>query len=266
MGDLLHGSCQCGAVGFRAEGPFRALLACHCSQCRKTSGHFWAASSVPHERFRLLNDDGLAWFRSSARARRGFCRHCGASLFWQPEGAARISFAAGALDGEAGLVVADHWHREDCGDYYSPEGPPPAETAATAATAAPRPLSCSCLCGGVAFALPGPAGPITACHCGQCRKLSGHYAASFDADEAGLAYSARGSLAEYATQRDGRRGFCRNCGSSLWFRAADGAFSVEAGSVDGPTGGRLAAHIFVADKGSHYTIDDGVPQFPGAGG
>ena len=39
--------------------------------------------------------------------------------------------------------------------------------------------------------------------------------------------------------------------------------TVEAGAVDGPTGGRLAGHIFVAEKGSHYEIEDGLPQYPG---
>ncbi|MCR9151380.1 MAG: GFA family protein [Rhodobacteraceae bacterium] len=106
---------------------------------------------------------------------------------------------------------------------------------------------------------------MTACHCGQCRRLSGHYAASFDADESALAWQNRDGLAEYGTPAGGRRGFCAGCGSSLYFRAADGAFSVEAGAVRGPTGGTLSAHIFVADKGDWYTLNDGVPQAAGAG-
>ena len=56
------------------------------------------------------------------------------------------------------------------------------------------------------------------------------------------------------------RGFCTGCGSSLYFRASDGAFSVEAGAVDGPTGSRLAGHIHMADAGDYYVLDDGLPQ------
>nr|WP_277604981.1 GFA family protein [Fertoeibacter niger] len=108
--------------------------------------------------------------------------------------------------------------------------------------------------------MPGPAGEVHACHCTQCRKLSGHYSASFDADEAGVVYSASATLAEFETPGGGRRGFCSTCGSNLWFRAQDGAFSVEAGVVDGPGGGRLAEHIFVADKGDYYVLADGLPQ------
>lgn len=251
-----HGSCLCGAVAFETFGPLRPVIACHCRQCRKVSGHFWAATSVPHERFRLTRSEGLVWFRSSAQARRGFCAQCGATLFWQPEGEARVSISPGAFDDAADLVMGEHIFTEDAGDYYAPVGPPPP------AGAAER-LHCSCLCGAVAFALPGPAGAVTACHCTQCRKLSGHYSASFDAEEAQVQWDRRDALAVYATPGGGQRGFCRDCGSSLWFRAADGAFSVEAGCVDGPTGGRLAEHIFAAFRGGYYPIDDGLPQRPG---
>ncbi|HEX9858030.1 MAG TPA: GFA family protein [Paracoccaceae bacterium] len=253
----MRGACLCGDVVFEVSGDLRPVSFCHCGQCRKTSGHYWAASSVPLDRFRLIRDEGLAWFRSSPIARRGFCRGCGASLFWQPDGEGRIAFSAGALEGPTGLRPGEHIFTEDAGDYYTPEGPPPEPRKA------PARLTASCLCGGVAFSLPGPAGPVTACHCTQCRKLSGHYSASFDSDEAGLHWRRRETLAEYVTPGGGQRGFCSGCGSSLYFRAADGAFSVEAGVVDAPTGGWLARHIFVADKGDYYTLADGLPQHAG---
>jgi hypothetical protein len=34
------------------------------------------------------------------------------------------------------------------------------------------------------------------------------------------------------------------------------------GAFAGPTATRLEVHIFVADKGDYYDIDDGVPQYP----
>jgi hypothetical protein len=202
-------------------------------------------------------------------AQRGFCGDCGATLFWLPEADAvfewgtpkehAISFSPGALEGPTAIRVAEHIYAGDAGDYYSPEGPPPE------AGPAPERLLASCLCGACRFSLPGPAGAITACHCHQCRRLSGHYSASFDVEEQAVAWQVKDGLAEYRTKGGGVRGFCKGCGSSLWFRAADGGFSVEAGAVDGPTGGRLSAHIFVAEKGSYYQIDDGLPQFPGWG-
>lgn len=255
---ISHGGCLCGGVRFTTRGPLREVIACHCSQCRKTSGHFWAATSVPLSHLRITADAGLGWFCSSAQARRGFCRICGSSLFWKPEGEDRMAIAAGAFDGLPAFRLARHIFTADAGDYYRPEGPAP-----DPAPAAPARLDCSCLCGGVAFRLPGPAGAVTACHCHQCRKTSGHFAASFDADEASVEYLRRDTLAEYASPGGARRGFCAGCGSSLWFRAANGDFSVEAGSIDGPSGGRLSAHVFTASKGAYYVIDDDAAQAPG---
>ena len=246
----MHGSCLCGAVEFQADPPLRPVIACHCTQCRKTSGHYWAATSVPLARFHLIRSHGLRWFQSSAQARRGFCGTCGASLFWQPEAEDRISVAAGALDGETGLSIESHWHLPDAGDYYT--SPRQAST-----------LQASCLCGANRFSLPGPMGEVWACHCTQCRKLSGHFSASFDVPEGDLRWSAK-QLAEYSTPGGGRRGFCTACGSSLYFRAGDGEFSVEAGAVDSPTGGHLARHIFTDNKGDYYDLTDGLPQSAGA--
>ncbi|WP_442861408.1 hypothetical protein [Cereibacter sphaeroides] len=41
------------------------VVPCHGSQCRKRSGHFWAATSVSMADFRLVRDEGLRWVRAS---------------------------------------------------------------------------------------------------------------------------------------------------------------------------------------------------------
>lgn len=247
---MLRGSCLCGAVAFTVEGQPRDVLACHCTQCRSVSGHFWAAGGAAHGTLTITKDEGLAWFQSSAKARRGFCRHCGSALFWEEFGGGHVSFAAGALDGPTGLKVIADWHLDDAGDYY------------TAPQAAGTKLDCGCLCGSVRFRVPGPAGDVTACHCTQCRKYSGHFSASFDVEEGALEWVAQGDLREYVSGGGGQRGFCGACGSSLYFCKPGKEFNIEAGAVKGPSGGRLTVHIFVADKGDYYQLDDGLPQFP----
>jgi hypothetical protein len=112
------GSCLCGGVRFVATAPLRAVLACHCRECRKQSGHFVAMTSVPLDRFELLAGDSLAWYRASAAAERGFCRACGSTLFWKPADEPRISIAAGAFDGPIGVTVERHIHCAEKGDYY----------------------------------------------------------------------------------------------------------------------------------------------------
>ena len=117
----------------------------------------------------------------------------------------------------------------------------------------------SCLCGAVVFEVTPPMRDAVACHCTQCRKTSGHHAASFDADEASVHWQAR-KISEHVSPGGGVRGFCSDCGSGLYFRAPDGHFSLEAGAVEPPSGGRLVRHIFVADKGDYYELTDGLPQ------
>jgi hypothetical protein len=46
MDDSHSGSCLCGAVRFKTRGPLRGVVYCHCSQCRKQSGHLYAATNV----------------------------------------------------------------------------------------------------------------------------------------------------------------------------------------------------------------------------
>ena len=121
----------------------------------------------------------------------------------------------------------------------------------------------SCLCGAIRLAITGPIGAVTACHCTQCRKTSGHYAASFDLDDAQLALT--GTIKWHVLPSDAKRGFCENCGSSIAFCDAQGNLSVEAGIIDGPTHTQLTNHIFTANKGDYYIIADDAAQQVGNG-
>ncbi len=119
----------------------------------------------------------------------------------------------------------------------------------------------SCNCGGVSYTVTGPLREVIACHCSQCRKQSGHFYAATSADDSDLAISDNGSLKWYAASDDAGRGFCGTCGSALfWKRHGSGQTSILAGSLDGDAGGiKLDRHIFVADKGDYYSLDDGLP-------
>jgi hypothetical protein len=112
------GSCLCGDVRFEVREPLRKVVGCHCTQCRKTTGHYLAATAVPLEQFKLTRDAGLKWYRSSDDAQRGFCGNCGSTLFWKANARDYIAIAAGALDGETGLKLVGHIFCTDKGDYY----------------------------------------------------------------------------------------------------------------------------------------------------
>ena len=123
MSDEIHsGSCLCGAVRYEVSGPLRPVIGCHCTQCRKQTGHYMAATAAKLGNFKITKDDGLRWFRSSERAQRAFCQICGSTLFWQGTGRDYVAIAAGTLDGETGLAIAGHIFCADKGDYYEIEG------------------------------------------------------------------------------------------------------------------------------------------------
>lgn len=116
--DPVRGSCLCGGVRFSVAKFNRPVVACHCSQCRKTSGHHVAATRARNEDVTMLSDETLTWFRSSEAAERGFCRRCGGNLFWRPVGGENTSIMAGALDAPTGLRLVSHIFAVDAGDYY----------------------------------------------------------------------------------------------------------------------------------------------------
>ena len=110
-----QGCCLCGEVSYRVNGPLRPVVACHCGQCRKTTGHHVAATSAAREDVEITGD--VTWYRSSRTARRGFCGSCGSNLFWDGPGA-NLSIFAGTLDGATGLSLIGHIYCADKGDYY----------------------------------------------------------------------------------------------------------------------------------------------------
>lgn len=112
------GSCLCGEVTYEVAGELRPVVGCHCTQCRKTTGHFMPATGAKLAHFTITNDQGLKWYRSSDTARRAFCSICGSTLFWQADGKDYIAIAAGTLDGKTGLHFEGHIFCENAGDYY----------------------------------------------------------------------------------------------------------------------------------------------------
>ena len=122
-----------------------------------------------------------------------------------------------------------------------------------------------CLCGAVRFSTTGANRGVVYCHCSQCRKQSGHVYAATDAKDATLRIEGRENITWYAASDFAKRGFCRTCGSVLfWKRDGADVTAIMAGSFDAPSELQAEAHIFVADKGDYYEIADGLPQYEGS--
>ena len=113
------GGCLCGAVRYHVDGSMRPVIACHCHQCRKQSGHYFAATQAARSNVEIAGGEAITWYRASENAERGFCSRCGSALFWNWDGADRLSILAGSLDDPSGLSLIGHIYTAEKGDYYA---------------------------------------------------------------------------------------------------------------------------------------------------
>ena len=117
-GTIHAGSCLCGAVRFAVVGDIPAPDACHCTICRKFSGHYFASADVPRSAVTIHGGEHLRWYQSSPKVRRGFCATCGASLFFDAPHKDWLGIAMGAFDGPTHTKLAIHIFVSNKGDYY----------------------------------------------------------------------------------------------------------------------------------------------------
>jgi hypothetical protein len=117
-----------------------------------------------------------------------------------------------------------------------------------------------CCCGAVRYEVAGELTPVTYCHCSKCRRWHGHVGAYTAVDRAGFALTEQRGLKWYSLSAVVKRGFCAECGSSLfWDEQGDSRMAMCPGTLDAPTGLVSKAHIFLGSKGDYYSVpDDGL--------
>lgn len=112
------GGCYCERVRYSATGVSRQVTECHCSQCRKQSGHRYASTGTKTSKIEIEGAAAITWYRASLDAERGFCSTCGSHLFWKPLNEDHIGILAATLDEPSGLRMTKHIFVDDKGDYY----------------------------------------------------------------------------------------------------------------------------------------------------
>ena len=116
----------------------------------------------------------------------------------------------------------------------------------------------SCLCGAVAFEVHGPMDDVIAFHCTQCRKMTGNYWTSTHVIDADLKFKKHDGLKWFASSAEAKRGFCKECGSSLFWKTNDSkGTSLCVGAIDGKTELKLGGHIYCSSAGDYYEITGG---------
>lgn len=118
-----------------------------------------------------------------------------------------------------------------------------------------------CLCGAVRYEVTGALRDVIVCHCAMCRKTHGHIGAYTAASKAALRVVEPRGLKWYASSEKARRGFCAECGGTLFYEPlAKDYVAIAAGTLDPPTGLKTVLQIHVASAGDYYAIDPRIPQ------
>src|SRR5690349_7534196 len=104
-----------------------------------------------------------------------------------------------------------------------------------------------CLCGAVRFIAEGTDTEHHACHCGMCRRwTTGPF---FGAYVKSVAFEGEDKIGRYESSEWAERGFCRNCGSTLfYFLKPNRSYVMSVGAFDDPGGFKLAEEIFIDKK------------------
>ena len=120
----------------------------------------------------------------------------------------------------------------------------------------------SCLCGEIQLKTKGPLRHVSNCHCRQCMKTHGNYAAYTKALEKDIKFIKKRTLKWFKSSKEARRGFCNKCGASIFFKFLGSAdISIAAGMFQNPTKLKTTINIFVKGKLDYYKLDNKLSKF-----
>ncbi len=123
-----------------------------------------------------------------------------------------------------------------------------------------------CLCGAVRYKTLGDLRGIINCHCSKCRRFHGNFGAYTSVNEDRLDFVEKRGLKWFKSITDEtpnvHRGFCVECGSSLFWHPKDREeVFIAAGSLDDPTNLQTIGHVWISQISDYYEIDDNLPKY-----
>jgi len=123
-------------------------------------------------------------------------------------------------------------------------------------------LKASCLCGGIKLRTQGYHRNVQNCHCIQCMKTHGHYAAYTNVEEQNVKFLKKRTLKWFKSSKRAQRGFCNKCGASLFFKVIGAkTISIAAGMFNRPVKLKTTMNIFVKGKSDYYKLDSSMLKF-----
>jgi hypothetical protein len=126
-----------------------------------------------------------------------------------------------------------------------------------------KPFEGGCLCGAIRYSVSLQPSRGVMCHCSMCRRISGAPALAFAIFPKSAFRWLKGEPAWYRSSSGARRGFCRECGSSIAMdedRLPEEA-QICIGTLDEPDRVRLDDHVFASDRVAWFDTKDSAPRY-----
>ena len=273
---MTTGSCLCGLVRYEVSAPFKWMVHCHCSMCRKHHGTLCGTVlGADRSQFSWLSGEAhITHYRSSPTYERPFCSQCGSAV---PDASGDlVTIPPGTLQSDPGTKPSAHifvaskspmWNITD-GLTQFDEYPSGYGTAVkyTAPVAEGEKLCGSCLCGDVAFAIDAIPTNIVNCHCTRCQRSRGtaHATNVFVRREHLRWLRGAQQVKTYKIPEAQLfcNSFCACCGSLLpaLFEGIK-RYNVPLGCLDQPLEAKPALHIHVQSRAPWFDITDALPRF-----
>jgi hypothetical protein len=117
-GEALQGACHCGSVKVTMPAESVGVVACHCGDCQKLHGNYFALLVAERAAVRWEGEAHMRWYRSSPANERSFCERCGSRLAKRPIEGTRVMVSAGLFDRTLPRKVIKHLWLEAKPDWY----------------------------------------------------------------------------------------------------------------------------------------------------
>ena len=120
----------------------------------------------------------------------------------------------------------------------------------------------NCLCGGVKIKIKEKLRHVINCHCSQCLKTHGNFAAYTACLEENITFVNKKTLKWFKSSNIAKRGFCSTCGASIFYKLLKSKnISIAAGMFYNPTNLKTLSNIYTKGKLDYYKLDSRLPKF-----
>jgi hypothetical protein len=114
----LAGACHCGRVRVHMPAESVGVVACHCADCQKLHGNFFALLAADRAAVQWEGAEHIRWYRSSSTNERGFCVNCGSRLAKRPIEGTKIMVSVGLFEASLPRKIVKHLWLEQKPTWY----------------------------------------------------------------------------------------------------------------------------------------------------